>query len=63
MYTPPADAVDSKQLFQVLRTQIGVEQDALQNFRVQNFRGVKRNRSPFACGILVNLVAAALPGQ
>jgi hypothetical protein len=57
------DANDSQQLFQVCGTQLSVAHNALQDLRVQDFRGVKRNCNPFACRILVNLVAAALPGQ
>jgi hypothetical protein len=58
-----ADANDSQPLFQVFGTQLSVAQNALQDLRMEDFLGVKRNRNPFACGILVNQVAAALPTQ
>ena len=58
-----ADAIDSQQLLQVFGTQLSVAQNALQDLRVEDFLGVKRMRNPLACGILVHLVAAALPGQ
>jgi hypothetical protein len=57
------EPTDSQQFFQVCGIQLGVQQNALQNLRVQCFRCVIRNRNPSPCGILVNLVAAALPGQ
>jgi hypothetical protein len=49
-----------QQSLQVFRAQTRIAQDAFQDFRMENFRGVKWNRSPLAFGILVDHVAAAL---
>ncbi len=43
-----------------LSAQSRIAHDAFQDFGVENFRGVKRNRSPLAFGIFVDHMAAAL---
>jgi superfamily I DNA and RNA helicase len=45
---------------QVFGAQARVAHDALQDFGMEDFRGVKGNGSPLAFGILVDHVAAAL---
>ena len=48
------------EVFQIFGTQARISHDAFQDLRVENFRGVKWNGGPFAFGILVDHVAAAL---
>jgi hypothetical protein len=43
-----------------LDANIGVSENAFENFGVKDFRGMKRNGDSLASGILVNHVASAL---
>src|SRR5260370_19384424 len=49
-----------EQILQVFGAQARISHDAFQDFGMENFRGVKWNRSTLAFGVLVDHVAAAL---
>jgi hypothetical protein len=49
-----------EQFFQVFGTQARIPHDALQDFGMEDFRAMEWNGCPFAFGIFVDHVAAAL---
>ncbi|MGB8523206.1 MAG: hypothetical protein WCD43_09580 [Candidatus Acidiferrales bacterium] len=54
---------DLQQTLEFFNANVGIAEDALEDFGVKDFGGVKRDGDAFTGGILVNHVTAALPGE